>query len=113
MKSVAQAGLDDATAQVNARIEEFAADAERSRALITLYREEILPQSRSTVQSSLSSYRVGAVDFMTLLDAEMAQNRFEGEYYGLLASYGTSLAQLEMAIGRELPATDALITEAR
>ena len=40
------------------------------------------------MESSLSSYRVGGVDFMALIDAQMAVNRFEGEYFDLLASYG-------------------------
>ncbi|MCJ7628077.1 MAG: hypothetical protein MUO50_06775, partial [Longimicrobiales bacterium] len=76
-----------------------------------LYREEILPQAKATVESSFSSYRVGAVDFMTLVDAQMAANRFEGEYFGLLASYGTGIAELEMTIGRDLPVTDELLVE--
>ena len=40
------------------------------------------------------SLRIGLVawTFMTLVDAQMAVNRFEGEYFGLLASYGTSVA---------------------
>jgi hypothetical protein len=63
------------------------------------------------VESSLSSYRVGAVDFMTLLDAEMALNRFQSEYYGLQSSYGKGVAKLEMTIGRDLPVTDELLTE--
>jgi hypothetical protein len=42
------------------------------------------------------------VDFMTLVDARMAVNEFEQELYGLQAEYGQLLAELEMAIGREL-----------
>jgi len=105
------ARLDQALALVDARIGQALADLEQARTLIRLYREEILPQARATVESSLSSYRVGAVDFMTLVDAQIALNRFQGEYFALLASYGTSIAQLEMTIGRDLPVTDALFVE--
>jgi hypothetical protein len=48
---------------------------------------------------------------MTLVDAQMAANRFEGEYFELLASYGTSVAELEMTIGRDLRVTDELVVE--
>ena len=96
---------------VDAGIGQTLAELEQARVLIRLYREEILPQARATVESSLSSYRVGSVDFMTLVDAQMAVNRFEGEYYALLASYGTGIATLEMTIGRDIAVTDELIVE--
>ncbi len=110
-EGVAAAQLDYALALLDARMSEILANLDQGRTLIRLYREEILPQARATVESSLSSYRVGAVDFMTLVDAQMAVNRFEGEYFGLLASYGTSIAALEMTIGRDLLVTDELLME--
>jgi outer membrane protein TolC len=111
MESMVEARFDQTRAEVEARITETLADLDQARTLIRLYREEILPQGRAAVESSLSSYRVGTVDFMTLLDAEMALNRFQSEYYGLLASYGNGVAKLEMTIGRGLPVTDALLLE--
>jgi len=109
----AEADLQEARAHVLARIAGELADLERSRSLLALYREEILPQARATVASALNSYRAGTVDFMTLVDAEMAVNRFHGEYYRLISSYGASLATLEMTIGRELPVADRLTVEDR
>ena len=111
MEAAAEARFDQRLAVVDSRIGETLADLSQARTLIGLYREQILPQARATVQSSLSSYRVGAVDFMTLVDAQMALNRFQGEYFGLLASYGTGIARLEMTIGRDLPVTDELLLE--
>ena len=52
-----------------------------------------------------SSYRVGSVDFMTLVDAQMTVNRYEGELYQLLADYGAAVAAIESAVGRALPRT--------
>jgi cobalt-zinc-cadmium efflux system outer membrane protein len=111
MEGMAKARFENALALLDARIGEVLANLEQARTLIRLYAEEILPQARATVESSLSSYRVGGVDFMTLVDAQMAVNRFEGEYFALLASYGTSVAELEMTIGRDLPVTDELLVE--
>lgn len=111
MEGMAKARFENALALIDARIGEVLANLEQARTLIRLYAEEILPQARATVESSLSSYRVGGVDFMTLVDAQMAVNRFEGEYFALLASYGTSVAELEMTIGRDLPVTDELLVE--
>ena len=113
VEGMVRSRFDNALALVDARIGEVLANLEQARTLIRLYREEILPQARATVESSLSSYRVGTVDFMTLIDAQMAVNRFQGEYFGLLASYGTGVSQLEMTIGRDLPVTDELLVEER
>jgi outer membrane protein TolC len=113
MEGMVRARLTHTLAAVDAGLGELLARVDESRALLQLYREDVLPQARATVESSLSAYQAGTVDFMTLVDAQMALNRFQGEYYELLASYGTVLAQLEMTIGRELPETAELITENR
>jgi outer membrane protein, heavy metal efflux system len=112
MEQMARAELSEMQAGVDARIGELLADLERTRSLVRLYRTEILPQADANVQSAFSSYRVGAVDFMTLVDAEMTANRFESELYGLMSDYGRSIADLEMTVGRELPVTGETIAEA-
>jgi outer membrane protein TolC len=111
LESVARARFDQSFAMVDAQIGAVLADLNKARTLIRLYREEILSQARATVESSLSSYRVGAVDFLTLLDAQMALNRFEGEYFSLVAAYGRDIAALEKTIGRALPVTEQLLLE--
>ncbi len=112
-KRSAEAVLQGALANVEARIAISLADLDQDRTLLSLYREEILPQARATVESALSSYRVGAVDFLTLIDAQMAVNRFQGEYFALISSYGTALTELEMTIGRDIPVAGELIVEDR
>jgi outer membrane protein TolC len=109
MRRMAVAEHGGIAAEVDARIGELLADLERARSLIGLYRDEVLPEARAMVESSLSSYRVGAVDFMTLVDAQMTVNRFEVELYQLLADYGKAVTGLESAVGRTLPHTDALV----
>ena len=111
MKQMAEAELGSVRANVDASLGETVADLDWSRALIGLYRSEILPQARATVESSFSSYRVGAVDFMTLVDAEMAVNRFEAELYVFLSKYGTAVAELERTIGRQLPLGAEILAE--
>jgi hypothetical protein len=48
---------------------------------------------------------------MALIDAQMAVNRFEGEYFDLMASYGLALTHLEQTVGRDLPVSSASIQE--
>lgn len=113
LERVAAATLDETRAHVDARIEQLLADLNQGRTLIDLYREEILPEAETNVESAFSLYRIGDVDFLTLVDAQTTRNRFEQEYYQLLARYGTDIAELEMAVGRELPMAPALLAEVR
>jgi outer membrane protein TolC len=113
MEAMARADLADMRARVDARIGELLAELERTRTLVDLYRSEVLPQARANVESSFSSYRVGSVDFMTLVDAQMTANEYEQEVFGLMAEYGRSVAELEMTIGRVLPRSTHMLAEAR
>jgi cobalt-zinc-cadmium efflux system outer membrane protein len=112
MQRMAESELGGARAEVGARIGELLAELDRARSLVGLYEGEVLPEARATVESALSSYRVGAVDFMTLVDAQMTVNRYEGEHYQLLADYGKAVAALESTVGRTLPETDRILAEA-
>lgn len=113
MEEMASADLASMRAAVDARVTELLADLDRARTLVGLYRSQVLPQARATVESALSSYRVGRVDFMTLVDAQMTKNQYEQELAALLAEYGAGIAELEMTVGRELPRDGALLAEAR
>jgi len=113
MLRLAEAELTSAKAEVDARIGELLAELERARSLTTLYRDEVIPEAHATVSSAFSSYRVGNVDFMTLVDAQMTVNRYEGELYQLLGEYGKAIAALESAVGRPLPRSGQLLAEAR
>jgi cobalt-zinc-cadmium efflux system outer membrane protein len=113
MEQMARAELAGVEADVDARIRELLADLERDRTLVRLYRAEVLPQANANVESALSSYRVGTIDFMTVIDAHMTVNRYEQELYALLADYGRAVADLEMTVGRELPRTGTMLSEDR
>lgn len=60
-----------------------------------LYREGLLPQTSQSFQAALSSYQVGKVEFMSLLDALMTTYQTEMEFYRVSTEYMRSLAWLE------------------
>ena len=102
MRAMARADLDEMRAETRGRVGELYAAVERARRLGELYRTTILPQAETTVQSAQSSYRTGAVDFLTLLDDQMTVNRYRQDLIALDAERGTALAELEMLLGRQL-----------
>ena len=102
MREMSRADLATRRAETVARIIETRARAEQDRNLATLYRGSILPQARAAVQSALSSYRVGRVTFMTLVDNQTTVNRYETETLRLVADYHQAVGELEALIGRRL-----------
>lgn len=111
METMARAELASMRAQVDARLGELLAALERNTSLIDLYRTNIVPQADANVQSAFSAYRVGSVDFMTLVDAQMTVNRYRQELHALVGEHGSALAELEMTVGRVLPLMTPLLVE--
>lgn len=102
MRGMAAAELANLQNETVARIIETRARAIQDQNLIRLYSAGILPQARAAVQAALSSYRVGRVTFMTLVDNQMTVNRYETEGYRLLADYHQAVGELEALVGREV-----------
>lgn len=102
MQAMATADLDAMRADTRGRISETVANLTRARNLTALYRGTIIPQAEATVSSALAAYRVGRVDFMTLLDNRMAVNQYRQELVTLNAEQGMAWAELEMLLGYEL-----------
>ena len=102
MRKMAQADLAAMRAETRGKIGEAYANLIAARNLAQLYRTTVLPQSEATAASALSAYRVGRVDFMTLLDDRMTVNKYHEELYTLEADQGKAWAELEMLVGRAL-----------
>ena len=113
MTRMAQADLAAMRAETRGRIGEAYANLGRARSLARLYRTTVLPQAEAALASALAAYRVGGVDFMTLLDGRMTVNEYRQELHVLEADQGKAWAELEMLVGRALfdpnraPATTA------
>ena len=102
MRQMAAADLAAMRADTRARVAEAYANLTRARNLATLYRTTVIPQAEATVASSLAAYRVGGVDFMTLLDNRMTVNSYRQDLFALDAEQGKAWADLEMLVGRQL-----------
>jgi outer membrane protein TolC len=101
-QSTEQARELDLHYETFARLSELRAAAERSRDLSELYRTSILPQAQAAVESALSAYQVGAVDYMTLLTNQTTVNRFKTERVRLAAEYQASVAGIAALTGQTM-----------
>lgn len=102
MRVMSVADLNWMRAETRGRIREVLASLNRARRLTELYTQTILPQAQAAVTSAVSAYRVGRIDFMTVLDSRMTVNRYRQELVTLLMEEGQAWAELEMLTGREL-----------
>jgi len=66
---------------------------------LLLFREDILPKARQTLEVSNQAYNVGEVDFLQLIDNWRELLRYEINYYRLEASLRQTLAELERVVG--------------
>jgi outer membrane protein TolC len=105
----AEAMRDQTSAMYQARLNELdamlrqqVAAAEQALKSARLYETGLLPQARLTADASLAAYRVGRMDFFTLLDSRMTVFNAEVGYAASLAAYHKALAELEFLVGKSL-----------
>ena len=67
--------------------------------IMRIYSDGLIPQAEATLKSALSTYRVGKVDFQTLLSAEVDVFRLKQQYYRALADHEIAIAKINQIIG--------------
>jgi len=102
MRQAASGDLATMIAETRTMLGVAYADLGQAQRLTALYRMTVLPQANAVVNSALAAYRVGTVDFMTLLDNQMAVYRYGRELATLEADEGKAWAELEALTGHEL-----------
>ncbi len=102
MQAMAEAEARDLYNETFAELVEMRAEAEKSLALARLYATSIVPQARASVEAALAAYRVGKVDYMSLVENQMTANRYETESVRLIAAYHKAVAEIAVLVGAEI-----------
>ena len=118
MQAEASSETDMAMEELNAAknaiayaIADNLARLERRKKLVELYSTGIIPQAEQSLESALIGYRVGKVDFLTLLDGRVSLFNYERELYDSKAEFMMALARLEATVGAELVPAEAAASE--
>lgn len=69
--------------------------------LLRLYTEGLIPQAEETLTSATAAYRVGKVDFQSLLSAITDVLRVKQEYFRSLADHEIAAAKIRQTIGEQ------------
>lgn len=100
--AAARARLESKDIMIRNRLREVRTRAVITARLIRLHDQGLLPQATLALESSLSTYQVGQVEFLTVLTAVRRALDVELRYYELLTDYQKSLAEIERYTGVEL-----------
>lgn len=76
--------------------------AKASDNLLKLFSQAVVPQSSLALESSMSAYEVGNVDFQTVLGNFTTLSNYETDYYRELANYQTAMSRIEALTGVDL-----------
>jgi len=96
-----QYALQDALRKVQADVAATLAGFHSAREEVALYQNDILPQAKQTVDAMLAGYRVGKVDFLDLIRAQIAVLEYETRYWQAFVHVRQALAKLAFAAGKE------------
>ena len=91
--------LDITRLTIQGRLQEDFQMASSSARLAHLYRQTVLPQARLALESSMTSYQTGAVDFLSVLTAFGAVLEYEMIYFEELAQFHAAVSRLEEMTG--------------
>jgi cobalt-zinc-cadmium efflux system outer membrane protein len=69
--------------------------------VLKLYTDGLIPQAEETLTSATAAYRVGKVDFQTLLSAVVDVLRIKQEYLRSLADHEIAIAKIQQTIGEQ------------
>jgi outer membrane protein TolC len=84
------------------RIKDQHVAAETSRQLMDLYSKLIVPQAKLALESSLSSYGTGKVDFLSVLSNFTTILENEMNYYENRTQYMRALVALQELVGEQV-----------
>jgi outer membrane protein, heavy metal efflux system len=69
---------------------------------VALYKDVLVPRQTESIEALMRSYQAGSATFLEFIDAQRTLLEFRLSYHRALADEATSLARIEMLIGKEM-----------
>ena len=85
--------------QVSSAAESSLVAMRTAERIMSIYRDGLIPQAETSKASAMSAYRVGKVDFQTLLSSVLDLQNLRQEYYRSLADHEIAIAKIQQVIG--------------
>lgn len=78
---------------------------------VSLYRDTLLPKAEQALQATRTAYSTGKSNFQEYLDAQRVLLEFQLSYERSQTDRAQRLAELEMLVGKPLPAGEEAKTQ--
>lgn len=101
--AAARADVAADTQQLDIQIAQQFRAASTATELARLYRDAVLPQARLALESSITSYESGSVDFLSVLTNFAAVLHYETSHVGEVMNIHMATSQVEELTGAALP----------
>jgi cobalt-zinc-cadmium efflux system outer membrane protein len=110
MVTARKADFESRRAAIFAEIQESLVRARVAQKLVTLYRDTLRPQTQAVLKATVAAYQADRTDFLNLLDSQNITLDVELGYIKSASELETRLADLERAVGTQLPRTEGAPT---
>ncbi len=97
-----RSALADARDTTTYRVEDALLRVEAQQRLVGLFAEVIVPEAKLTLDATVSAYRSGQVDFLTLVESWRRVLGFQISYHKSLSAFEEELAELERVVGQRV-----------
>jgi hypothetical protein len=101
--AVTQADLEARTSAVFLEVRQAQIATLTAQKRVKVYRDTLLPQAEAAFKASTAAYQNNRAEFLTLIDSQNLLLDIQTAYYKALAATDAGVAELERAIGAEIP----------
>ena len=99
--SEARHNYEAADLSIQSRIRSDYTIAQTARTLLDLYQKSVVPEAQLALESSLTSYETGSVDFLSVFSNFMSVVDYELMYHEQIMQFHVAMARLEEMTGKE------------
>lgn len=94
--------LENARAETKGLVRDALKKVDTFRHHVNLFRDQLLPLARQTVEASRAGYETDKTSFLELITVQRSLRDSEATYHRHVADYRTALAELEAVVGVDL-----------
>ena len=98
----AKAQLQSMQNDISFKLNDILTKIKKEKALVVLYKEQIIPEASQSLDSNMSAYQVGRLDFLNLLNSQMTLLNYEIKFHKVMSDLEKNFADLEVVVGKRI-----------
>lgn len=83
-------------------LNDLLAKIKKDEELVSLYKEQIIPEATQSLDADTLAYQVGRLDFLNLLNSQMTLLNYEIKFHKVMSDLEKNFAELEVVVGERI-----------